>query len=65
MGGYDWVISRAVRPEDVLKLNLAPNVAVLGTEGDKLPWGEARALFHVERNEPSLVSRNGRLTRST
>ena len=46
---YDWMISRAVRPEDVLKLNLAPNVSVLGTQGDKLPWGESRALFHVER----------------
>jgi len=46
---YDWMISRAVRPEDVLKLNLAPNVSVLGTEGETLPWGDARALFHVER----------------
>jgi len=42
---YDWTISRAVRPEDVLKLNLAPHVAVLGVDGDSLPWGEKRALF--------------------
>jgi 16S rRNA (guanine527-N7)-methyltransferase len=42
---YDWTISRAVRPEDVLKLNLSPHVAVLGAEGDSLPWGEKRALF--------------------
>jgi|SRR5665213_724946 len=42
---YDWTISRAVRPEDVLKLNLAPHVGVLGVEGDSLPWGEKRALF--------------------
>jgi 16S rRNA (guanine527-N7)-methyltransferase len=49
VGSYDWMISRAVRSEDVLKLNLASNVAVLGTEGEKLPWGESRALFHVER----------------
>jgi len=42
---YDWTISRAVRPEDVLKLNLAAHVAVLGAEGDSLPWGEKRALF--------------------
>ena len=42
---YDWTISRAVRPEDVLKMNLAPHVAVLGVEGDSLPWGEKRALF--------------------
>ena len=48
-GGYDWMISRAVRPADVLKLNLAPNVAVLGTEGDRLPWGESRALFQLTR----------------
>jgi 16S rRNA G527 N7-methylase RsmG len=45
---YDWIISRAVRPEDVLKLKLAPNVSVLGTEGKKLPWGESRSLFHVK-----------------
>lgn len=42
---YDWMISRAVRPEDVLRLNLAPHVAVLGVDGDSLPWGENRALF--------------------
>jgi 16S rRNA (guanine527-N7)-methyltransferase len=42
---YDWMISRAVRPEDVLKLKLAPHVAVLGTAGEILPWGEKRALF--------------------
>ena len=42
---YDWTISRAVRPEDVLKLNLAPHVAVLGVEGESLPWGEKRAIF--------------------
>lgn len=42
---YDWTICRAVRPGDVLKLNLAPHVAVLGVEGEGLPWGEKRALF--------------------
>jgi 16S rRNA (guanine527-N7)-methyltransferase len=42
---YDWTMSRAVRPEEVLKLNLSPHVAVLGTEGESLPWGERRALF--------------------
>jgi len=47
-GTYDWMISRAVTPEDVLKLKLATSVAVLGTVGAKLPWGENRALFHVE-----------------
>jgi 16S rRNA (guanine527-N7)-methyltransferase len=42
---YDWTISRAVSPDDVFKLNLAPHVAVLGAEGEALPWGERRALF--------------------
>lgn len=42
---YDWTISRAVRPKEVLKLNLAPHVAVLGAEGESLPWGDKRALF--------------------
>ena len=42
---YDWTISRAVHPDDVLKLKLAPHVAVLGVEGENLPWGESRALF--------------------
>ena len=42
---YDWTISRAVLPKDVLKLNLSPHVAVLGVEGESLPWGEKRALF--------------------
>jgi 16S rRNA (guanine527-N7)-methyltransferase len=42
---YDWTISRAVRPKDVLKLNLSRHVAVLGAEGEDLPWGEKRALF--------------------
>jgi 16S rRNA (guanine527-N7)-methyltransferase len=45
---YDWMISRAVRPDDVLKLKLAPDVLVLGAEGEQLPWGESRALFHVK-----------------
>lgn len=26
---FDWIVSRAVSPEDVLKLDLAPNVALL------------------------------------
>ena len=42
---YDWTISRAVRLEDVLKLHLAPHVAVLGVDGENLPWGEKRAIF--------------------
>jgi 16S rRNA (guanine527-N7)-methyltransferase len=46
---YDWMISRAVKPDDVLQLDLAPNVSVLGSTGEKLPWGNGRAVFHVER----------------
>lgn len=42
---YDWAISRAVRPEVVRKLSLSPHIAVLGVEGENLPWGEKRALF--------------------
>jgi 16S rRNA (guanine527-N7)-methyltransferase len=42
---YDWTISRAVRPDDVLNLYLSPHVAVLGVEGENLPWGENRALY--------------------
>jgi 16S rRNA (guanine(527)-N(7))-methyltransferase RsmG len=49
---YDWVISRAVRPDAVRKLRLAPNGALLTSEsGDvKIPWGDRRfvQLFHVE-----------------
>lgn len=44
-GSYDWTLSRAVRPRDVLDLDLAPHLAVLGVEGEALPWGENRALF--------------------
>lgn len=42
---YDWTVSRAVRPQEVLNLELSPHVAVLGSEGDSLPWGQNRALF--------------------
>jgi 16S rRNA (guanine527-N7)-methyltransferase len=50
---FDWVVSRAVTPEDVLKLPLANDFALLvGPEigGDPLPWGKGRFLkvFHVE-----------------
>jgi len=59
---YDWMIARAVRPEQVLSYRLAPNVGILMSGRDatelegatdllKLPWGEDRALvvFHVEQ----------------
>ncbi len=44
-GSYDWVVSRAVRPDIVLKLNLAPHFAVLGVDGENLPWGEKRSIL--------------------
>jgi hypothetical protein len=55
---FDWVISRAVAPVDVLKLDLAPRVALLigaadavnlGGEIEPIPWGDQRVVFHVER----------------
>jgi 16S rRNA (guanine527-N7)-methyltransferase len=47
---YDWAISRAVSPEDVLKLHLAPCASILGATGEKLPWGDGRYLFHVKQS---------------
>jgi 16S rRNA (guanine527-N7)-methyltransferase len=58
---YDWMIARAVRPEDVLSLRLAANVAILMSVDDlnqtrpfkaeKSPWGAKRVvgLFHVKQ----------------
>ena len=59
---YDWMIARAVRPEQVLTYRLAPNASILMSGRDatelegasrllKLPWGEDRAIvtFQVPR----------------
>ena len=55
---FDWVVSRAVAPEEVLRLKLSPRTALLIGAGDAakltgqmepLPWGKERVLFHVER----------------
>jgi 16S rRNA G527 N7-methylase RsmG len=46
--GFDWLVSRAVAPTDVLQLKLARHSAILvGGEigGEKLPWGKDRYLF--------------------
>lgn len=56
-GGYDWMVSRAVRVEDLGKMKLAPRRALLisaddakGLEALKVPWGQRRILaFHVEQ----------------
>jgi 16S rRNA (guanine527-N7)-methyltransferase len=54
---FDWLVSRAVNPRDILKLHLANNLAMLvGAEdattfgnSEPLPWGEKRYLvFHVK-----------------
>jgi 16S rRNA (guanine527-N7)-methyltransferase len=55
---FDWVISRAVAPSEILQLNLARRFALLvgGEDAAKLigesepvPWGRNRVLFHVEQ----------------
>ena len=55
---FDWLVSRAVTPADVFKLNLANNLAILVgareasafVNSELLPWGENRHLvFHVKR----------------
>lgn len=56
-GDFDWLVSRAVRPEDVLKLKVGANRALLvGAEdakalggGTELPWGKNRFLVMVPR----------------
>lgn len=49
---YDWVVSRAVRPDIVRGLPLAPNYAFLSSEPSsiKTPWGDSRFIqtFHVK-----------------
>ena len=54
---FDWIISRAVSPDSVRSLKLAPNFALLVTSHDsahKLPWGKDRTLvFHVEHGKIS------------
>jgi 16S rRNA (guanine527-N7)-methyltransferase len=50
---FDWIVSRAVAPKDILALDLAPNVALLisSNEGQKVPWGRDRAIA-VPRGTP-------------
>jgi len=58
---FDWAISRAVAPSEILQLNLASRFALLLGEEDAskligtrkpIPWGRNRVLFHVEREPP-------------
>ena len=55
--GFDWLVSRAVLPKDVVKLKLAKTLALLvGSKEvrgcdrlERLPWGSGRYLaFHVK-----------------
>jgi 16S rRNA G527 N7-methylase RsmG len=55
---FDWLISRAVAPSDILRLGLARSFALLIGKEDAskldgtskaIPWGSDRVLFHVER----------------
>jgi 16S rRNA (guanine527-N7)-methyltransferase len=57
---FDWLISRAVTPSDVLRLRLAVSVALLIGEEDAsklngtseaVPWGKRRVLFHVKHGD--------------
>jgi 16S rRNA (guanine527-N7)-methyltransferase len=49
---YDWVVSRAVRKEDLLALKISEHIAILGSEGDALPWGENRRLLLMDVSVP-------------
>jgi 16S rRNA (guanine527-N7)-methyltransferase len=55
---FDWLVSRAVAPKEVLRLRISLDVALLIGEEDAvkltgestpIPWGNQRVLFHVER----------------
>lgn len=59
---YDWLISRAVAPSDIMNLHLAGSMALLIGEDDAsklsgasipVPWGNHRVLFHVEQQSAS------------
>lgn len=55
---YDWLVGRAVRADELLKLKLAQNSAILMSKGDlpsggvaiDIPWGKNHILatFHVK-----------------
>ncbi len=44
---FDLVVSRAVRPEEVLALRISERFMILGSEGAPLPWGDKRAVLCV------------------
>jgi 16S rRNA (guanine(527)-N(7))-methyltransferase RsmG len=57
---FDWLISRAVAPSDILQLKLSGSFALLIGEEDAsklsgeiepIPWGNRRVLFHVKHGQ--------------
>jgi 16S rRNA (guanine(527)-N(7))-methyltransferase RsmG len=67
---FDWLISRAVAPAQVLRLNLADSFAILigeedafklSGESERIPWGSRRVLFHVEHD----IQSHGEVPRGT
>jgi 16S rRNA (guanine527-N7)-methyltransferase len=60
---FDWLISRAVSPSDILQLDIARSIALLLGEEDAskldgdtipIPWGDHRVLFHVKRERQPI-----------
>jgi 16S rRNA (guanine(527)-N(7))-methyltransferase RsmG len=54
---FDWLVSRAVAPKDVLRLNISDDIGLLIGEDDAvklkgesvpIPWSNQRVLFHVK-----------------
>jgi hypothetical protein len=70
--GFDWVISRAVKPADVIRVakRIGASVALLvgredavkleGFQVVDLPWGENRVLatFHVKHSSKPALPRS-------
>jgi 16S rRNA (guanine(527)-N(7))-methyltransferase RsmG len=54
-GAYDWLISRAVRREELFTLSLAPNIALVtaGEKGEPIPWGDRRRIEFISRETVS------------
>lgn len=55
---YDWMVARAVRASEIIRLTLAPKIALLVGRGEaakldsifstNTPWGHHRALVHLQ-----------------
>lgn len=60
---FEWAISRAVSPKDVLGFGLAANTVLLAGSEDAnrlsgasilVPWGKQRVLFHVKQESQTI-----------